>query len=254
HEVKTAITALAVVGVGGIMVAGMLNTPPENVVMASYATTLEGRMTTQRLNAELALDKLDGAVIEAGETFSFNKVVGTWSRSDGYRKAPVSFNGQLIWTWGGGVCQTSTTLYNAMLLAGLDLVERNRHRFAPGYVAAGRDAAVAYSNIDLRFRNPYPWPVTIHAETANGRLVCTVSGKGKPSESISVVTKLDDVRRPETLVDNLGGVGGRVMNPGKAGYSVTTYRVWRSPAGERREMLSKDTYPPMEKVVRRGDG
>jgi vancomycin resistance protein YoaR len=211
-------------------------------------------MTTQKLNAELALDKLDKVVIEPGATFSFNKTVGTWSRSDGYRKAPVSFNGQLIWTWGGGVCQTSTTLYNAMLLAGLELEERHRHRFAPGYVAAGRDAAVAYSNIDLRFTNPYPWPVTVRAYAENGKLVCTVIGKQLPTADISIVTKLDDIRKPNTLIDNPGGKGGRVMNPGKTGYSVSTYRVWRTLDGERRELLSKDTYPPMERVIRRGDG
>jgi hypothetical protein len=134
------------------------------------------------------------------------------------------------------------------------LVERNRHRVAPGYVAAGRDAAVAYSNIDLRFKNPYPWPVTINAKVANGRLVCTISGKDKPTESIAVVTQFDDIRRPQTLVDNPGGTGGRVMTPGKTGYSVTTYRVWRTSHDERRELLTKDTYPPMERVVRRGDG
>src|SRR5687768_14826546 len=173
---------LLLLSLGAALVAGMLRTQPENVVMSSYATPLEGRLTTQRLNAELALDKLDGFVVLPGEVFSFNDVVGTWSRNDGYRKAPVSFNGQLIWTWGGGVCQTSTTLYNAMLLAGLDLMERNRHRFAPGYVAAGRDAAVAYSNIDLKFRNPYDWPVTISAKAIDGKLLCTIMGKGKPDD------------------------------------------------------------------------
>jgi len=252
--VKSALTFGLLIAVAGLLVAGMLNSMPENVVMAAYATPLEGRLTTQRLNAELALDKLDRVVIQPGEVFSFNDSVGTWSRNDGYRKAPVSFNGQLIWTWGGGVCQTSTTLYNAMLLAGLELVERHRHRFAPGYIVAGRDAAVAYSNIDLKFRNPYSWPVTIHAETANDKLLCTVTGKRSPTSAISIVTQLDNVQSPSTLVDNPKGIGGRIMNPGKMGYSVATYRVWSTDAGTRRELLSKDTYPAMNRVVRRGDG
>lgn len=244
---------VALLGLGGLFVAGMMSTPPENVTMASYATPLEGRLTTQRLNAELALDKLNGAVIQPGATFSFNEVVGTWSRNDGYRKAPVSFNGQLIWTWGGGVCQTSSTLYNAMLLAGLELVERHKHRFAPGYVPAGRDAAVAFSNIDLKFRNPYPWPVTISAVVQNGKLVCTLIGKGEVPADISIITSVEDVRKPITMVDNPNGTGGRVMNPGKPGYGVTTYRVWRDEGKERRELLSRDTYPSMNRVVRRGD-
>lgn len=249
---KALLTVIGVIALAALFVGGMIGTAPENVTMAAYATPLEGRLTTQRLNAELALDKLNGRVIEQGELFSFNETVGTWSRNDGYRKAPVSFNGQLIWTWGGGVCQTSTTLYNAMLLAGLELVERHRHRFAPGYVAAGRDAAVAYSNIDLKFRNPYPWPVKILAEVRNGKLVCSIIGKGKPSADISIVTNLTDVRSPDTLVDNPLGAGGRVMNPGKTGFGVVTYRVWRNDQGERRELLSRDTYPRMNRVVRRG--
>jgi vancomycin resistance protein YoaR len=248
------LTAFSIVALGAVLVAGMVGSKPESVVMAAYATPLEGRLTTQRLNAELALDKLNGVIIEPGQTFSFNDAVGTWSRSDGYRKAPVSFNGQLIWTWGGGVCQTSTTLYNAMLLAGLELVERHRHRFAPGYVVAGRDAAVAYSNIDLRFKNNYPWPVTIRAIATDGKLLCKVIGKEMPTADVSIVTAVDNVRRPNTLVDNPNGVGGRVMNPGKVGYSVATYRVWRQGSEERRELLSRDTYPPMERVVRRGGG
>lgn len=234
-------------------VATLAMTPPERVVLASYATPLEGRLTTQRLNAELALDKINGAVVAPGETFSFNETVGTWSRSEGYRKAPVSFNGQLIWTWGGGVCQTSTTLYNALLLAGLELVERHRHRFAPGYVPAGRDAAVAYSNIDLKFRNSYPWPVTIRAAVEGGKLVCRVEGKEVPDAPITIVQTVHDVRTPETYLDNRGGDGGRVLNPGKPGYSVSTYRVTRAGGSEARELLSRDTYPVMNRVVRKGE-
>lgn len=246
-------TLLAVLALGGLFVAGMVSTPPEKVVMAAYATPLEGRMTTQRQNAELALDKLNNVCIPPGAVFSFNDTVGTWSRSDGYRKAPVSFNGQLIWTWGGGVCQTSTTLYNAMLLSGLELVERHRHRFAPGYVAAGRDAAVAYSNIDLKLRNPYEWPVTIKAEVRDGKLLCSIIGKTRPIADISIVTSVNDVRQPEILVDNRGGQGGRVLNPGKNGFSMVTQRVWRTESGERREVLSRDTYPAMNRVIRRGE-
>ena len=249
---KHKLIPVAVLAAGGATVAGLVSTPPEQVVISSYASPLDGRLTTQRLNAELALDKLNGAVIGPGETFSFNETVGNWSRNDGYRKAPVSFNGQLIWTWGGGVCQTSSTFYNAMLLAGMELLERHRHRFAPGYVAAGRDAAVAPSNIDLKFKNPYEWPVTIRAEVRDSKLVCTVIGKQKPAADISIVTQVADIRKPDTLIDNPGGRGGRVMNPGKIGFSVVTYRVWRKDQSEKRELLSKDTYPSMNRVIRRG--
>jgi vancomycin resistance protein VanW len=208
----------------------------------------------QRANAQLSLEKLDGAVIEPMETFSFNKRVGTWSRDAGYRKAPVSFNGQLVWTWGGGVCQTSSTLYNAALLAGLPIVERHKHRFAPGYLPPGRDAAVAYSNIDLAFRNPYPWPIRIRARVENERVVCEIWGKAPLEDAISIRQELRGLREPMVLEQRGRGRFGVVMNPGKPGYSVSTYRVVRRGSSELVELLSRDEYPAMNRVVRSGLG
>ncbi|MBA3725640.1 MAG: VanW family protein [Armatimonadetes bacterium] len=236
---------------GGV-VFGLVATPPPEVVLSAYATPLEGRVKGQRLNAGLALSKLDGVVIAPGEEFSFNKVVGTWSRDEGYRRAPVSFNGQLVWTWGGGVCQTSSTLYNTALLAGMEITERHRHRFAPGYIPPGRDAAVAYSNIDLRFRNPRPWPVRIVARVQDKRVVCEILGKSHLKDAVAIIQIVDSVREPQTLSD-ARGASGNIANPGKHGYSVSTLRVFRGPTGERRELLSKDSYPAMNRIIQRGD-
>jgi len=244
--VPIALTALLAVGVAIALFA----TPPAEELLAAYATPLEGRVRGQRLNAGLALSKLDGAVILPGAEFSFNKVVGTWSRDEGYRKAPVSFNGQLVWTWGGGVCQTSSTLYNTALLAGMEITERHRHRFAPGYIAPGRDAAVAYSNIDLRFRNPHRWPVRIVAHVQDGRVVCEIFGRSRPKERVAITQIVDSVREPRTLSD-AKGTSGNVANPGKHGYGVTTFRIFRWPSGERRELLSRDSYPAMNRIIQR---
>lgn len=212
--------------------------------MARFVTPLDGRMDSQRHNAILCLKQLDGAVLKPGQVFSFNQRVGTWSRDKGYRRAPVSFGGILVDSWGGGVCQTSSTLYNAALLAGLEIVERNRHHYAPTYIPPGRDAAVAYPNIDLRLRNPYDFPVTIKAKvTANG-VVVEILGAGKPLSGIRIVQRVADVARPEEMFIGTGR-HGRVRNPGHAGFSVETYRV----VGPTSELLSVDNYPVMNKVV-----
>lgn len=232
------------------LVAALLRNAPSEVLLSSYSTPLEGRVLPQRQNAYLALSKLDGFTVGAGETFSFNNTVGTWSRDEGYRKAPVSFNGQLVWTWGGGVCQTSSTLYNTALLAGMNIKERNRHRFSPGYVAPGRDAAVAFSNIDLSFQNPYPFPITIRAKVQNSRLVCEIWGAEKPAEGISIQQELLEKRKGAVFVERAGR-SGRVMNPGKFGYTTAIYRIFSGPKGRRREVLSYDVYPPMNRVVQR---
>ena len=218
---------------------------PREAVVGGYATSLQGRSSRQRHNAGLALARLVGARIAPGESFSFNRRVGTFSRDQGYRKAPVSYNGQLIDDWGGGVCQTSTTLYNAALLAGMEILERAPHHFAPSYVPPGRDAAVAYPGVDLRFRNPYPYPVRIVGALQGDRLKVTILGAEAPAVRPQVASRVVEVDAPDTFV--LGGSQGRrrVRNSGKAGFTVDVVRT----IGDRRETLSHDAYPTMNRVV-----
>jgi len=216
--------------------------PSENVI-GSYATSLRGRMGGQRHNAVLVALRLNGKCIEPGEMFSFNKTVGSWTRDQGYLKAPVSYNGQLIDSWGGGVCQTSTTLYNAALLSGLPILERHPHRFAPTYVPPGRDAAVAFSNIDLRFINPYSFPLHIHAKVRNNQIVVSITGKGKGT-STAIVQSIREVNFPREIV--LKGSGfKKIRNSGKIGFEVETWRIIEG----KRQWLASDSYPAMERIV-----
>lgn len=214
------------------------------VVLGDYATVIDGRLASQSHNAKLSLDRLDGVVIAPGETLSFNQLIGSWSRDQGYRRAPVSYGGTLIDSWGGGVCQTSTTLYNAALLAGLDVSERHRHHFAPSYVPPGRDAAVAFPNIDLKIRNPYEFAVRLETKVSPLAITVQVVGRGKARNDISIRQRVAQVREPNEF--RLGsGPSGRVRNPGKPGYEVVTYRM----VGDRRELLSQDQYPVMHRIV-----
>lgn len=212
-------------------------------VLATYATSLVGRMKSQRHNAALCFEQLDGVEIAAHETFSFNRAVGTWSRDRGYRKAPVSYNGQLVESWGGGVCQASTTLYNAALLSGMVILERHPHRFAPSYVPPGRDAAVAFDRIDLRFANPYDYPVRLLATVEHDQLVVRILG-AVDVKPVIVQQEIRQVREPMEVTMR-GGKTGRVRNSGKPGYEVV---VWRW-AGNRKELISTDDYPAMHRIV-----
>lgn len=236
---------MAIVGVGaaGVAFAGLALQPPAEHDLAKFATSLVGRTPNQRHNADLSVRALSSAVVPPGGTFSFNARVGTFSRDVGYRRAPVSYNGTLIESWGGGVCQTSTTLYNAALLAGMGIEERHRHRFCPGYVTPGRDAAVAFDTVDLRFRNPYPTPVRIEGRIVGDRLEISIIGRAKPPsvEIVSEVRRADAPREYRILTDG----APRVRNQGKAGFEVATYRLVQ---GER-ELLSVDSYSTMNRVV-----
>lgn len=224
--------------------AAIVSVPSETVV-GGYATSLRGRSAGQRHNAGLALARLVGARIAPGAVFSFNGRVGSFSRDRGFRKAPVSYNGQLVDDWGGGVCQTSTTLYNAALLAGMEIRERNHHRFAPSYVPPGRDAAVAFSGVDLRFRNPYPYAVRVVGAIEGDRLRVALVGPRAPAVRPQVASRVVEVDAPETLV--LGGAHGhrRIRNTGKAGFTVEVVRT----IGDREATVSRDAYPAMNRVV-----
>ena len=242
--------ALALAGISGIAALGgasLLSGSMPEQTLGSYATPLAGRLADQRHNAELAARRLDGAVVGPGEELSFNRTVGSWSRDRGYRRAPVSFNGTLVSAWGGGVCQTSSTLYNAALLAGFEVVERHPHRYAANYVPPGRDAAVAFPNIDLRIRNPYSVPVKIVARSSASSLSIRLVGAAQPME-VSVGQRLFGSASPQ-LIEVGSGVGWRVRNPGKQGYVVETLRTIN---GER-ESLGVDSYPAMSRVVDRAD-
>jgi vancomycin resistance protein YoaR len=196
------------------------------VTMATFRTSLEGRTEGQKLNATKAARAVDGAVIPSSSTFSFNQRVGSWTRERGFVRAPVSLGGVLVPSWGGGVCQVSTTLYVAALLAGLEVLERHHHAVAPSYVPKGMDAAVAYGVADLRLRNPFPFPVQIRFEVSENQLTCHVIGFMTPRQERDWKRLKFQIRR-ETL-------------------SPQQVRLWRMHYRDgklvRRELCNESTY------------
>lgn len=227
---------------GGTLFA--LGSAPSNHVIGAYATSLDGRALNQRHNAVMALKRLDGAVILPGAVFSFNQRVGSFNRDGGYRRAPVSYNGQLIDSWGGGVCQASTTTYNAALLGGLQIVERHPHQFSPSYVPPGRDAAVAFGDIDLKLRNPYPFPISIRAGVQGTHLQVQLLGQGKGA-AVEVQDKILNREQPGEIRLGPPSSAARLRNSGKAGYEVVVYRT----VDGRRELVSQNSYPSMDRVI-----
>lgn len=233
--------AVLLVGGGALTLAAL----PRESQIGGFSTSLDGRTRSQRHNARLAVVRLNGATVQPGEVFSFNQRVGTFSEDQGYRKAPVSYNGQLISDWGGGVCQTSTTLYNAALLAGMQVVERNRHHFMPSYVPPGRDAAVAFSSIDLKLKNTSDSPIRIEAQIAGDSIRVNLLAP-KPLKTRPEITQVvRDTIAPSTFILGNRTSAGHVRNSGKMGFDVTVYRQ----TGPIRERISTNTYPAMNRVV-----
>lgn len=224
--------------------------------LGAYSTPLRGRTPAQAHNARLAAGAIDGVVMAPGGEFSFITATGPWTLDRGYRKAPVSFDGELVLSFGGGVCQTSSAVYCAALGAGLDVVERHAHTWAPQYVPPGADAAVAPESIDLRLRNPFGFPVRILVTVERERLVCRIVGRGRAAQRFEVVRETTDVLpAPQVLRADPGLAAGasRVLTRGHAGCRVRTMRVV-SEGGRviERQLISEDYYPPLSRVVQVG--
>ena len=145
----------------------MIGTEAFPDLLSTYSTTYSTRDRDRTTNLQLAASKINGTVLMPGETFSYNQVVGERTIAAGYKEAPIYVSGEVVDGLGGGICQITSTLYNAVLYANLEIVERSNHQFVPSYVSASRDATVVYGSIDFKFKNNRDYPI---------KLVCSVSG------------------------------------------------------------------------------
>jgi vancomycin resistance protein YoaR len=142
---------------------------------ASYETAFDKSNTNRANNIALALGSFHGKTIRNGETVSFNDVVGARTAARGYKEANIIIDGEFVQGVGGGVCQASTTLFNAVLLSGLKIVESHNHSLAIGYVPLGRDAMVS-SSADFVFRNDSGSLLYIETFTRGGRAAVEIYG------------------------------------------------------------------------------
>lgn len=211
----------------------------------------EGRVDNIRMAASL----LDGTLLLPGEVFSFNTVVGPRSLERGFRVAPEIVNQEMVSGVGGGVCQVSSTLYNAALLSGLEIVERRHHSRPLGYIGVGRDATVFYGVIDFRFTNPHPFPILLSSEVVENRVTIAVWAPGSLPASYAVITEEPERLPAGTVIENdpLLPIGESViLKEGQPGWRVSTWLAVLGPDGSEmwREPISFDVYPPQPSVQR----
>lgn len=137
-------------------------------LLASFSTKYASSNKNRTTNLRLAANKINGYVLLPDEIFSYNGVVGERTIAAGYKEAAIYENGQVVDGLGGGICQISTTLYNATLFANLEMVELYNHQFVPSYVTAGRDATVVYGVKDFKFKNSRKYAIKITCSVENG--------------------------------------------------------------------------------------
>ncbi len=145
----------------------MIGTEAFPDLLSEFSTKYSASNKNRTTNLILASNKINGTVLMPGETFSYNKVVGERTIQAGYKEAPIYVSGRVEDGIGGGICQITTTLYNAVVYANLDIVERSNHQFVPSYAGPSRDATVVYGAIDFKFKNNRDYPI---------KITCSVSG------------------------------------------------------------------------------
>jgi len=224
--------------------------------IAEYTTTFDAADLNRVNNIRLAASCLDGVLLKPGETFSFNQQVGPRLGSDGYKPAPVIIGGELLPGIGGGVCQVSTTLYNTVLLAGLDVITRSPHSLPITYVPLGRDAAVAYDYMDFTFRNTSPYGVLLSTRVDSDRLTIRIFSDAPLERSIELESQVLKVLHPQvvTKIDPTLSPGVTIEERrGRQGYEVVLWRIIKM--GEQvieKELVNRTIYWPQDRVIRQG--
>lgn len=225
--------------------------------LSIFTTKYNAADTNRTTNLRLACEKINGKVLMPGETFSYNQTLGPRTPATGFKNAAVYENGQVVDGIGGGICQISSTLYNAALMANLEITDRSNHQFVTSYLPAGRDATVVYGAIDFKFKNSRSNPIKLYASISGG--VATISIFGVKDENDCTVTF--ETRTLATLPVTVKYVEDASLAPGQevvkqsghTGVQTETYII-KSKDGKvvSKSLLSKDTYSAMQKIIRRG--
>lgn len=226
-------------------------------LISSFSTRYDASNTNRSTNLKIAADKINGKVLMPGEVFSYNKTVGKRTVEEGYKDAKIYADGGVVDGLAGGICQISSTLYNAVLLANLEIVERRNHSYTTSYVAAGRDATVVWGAIDFQFKNTRSYPIKIEASVKNGVAEFKMHGMQEEQEyEINIIPQTTASIPYSTthIPDSTLAPGQQVVTQaGHLGYKVTTYIVKKLNGVEvSRDVLSNDTYQPMKTIVRVG--
>lgn len=228
-------------------------------LLATFSTNYNAGNANRTTNLKLAANKINGTVLLPNEEFSYNKVVGERTIKAGYKMAATYSNGAVVDGLGGGICQISSTLYDAVVMANLKITTRRNHQFVTSYLPAGKDATVVWGSQDFKFVNSRKYPIRITATVQNGVATIQVWGiKEEVEYDISIETKKIATIEPTTQYisdPSLPAGQQKVVQAGSNGRKVEAYKVTKlNGQVVSTTLLSKDTYNAMKRIVRVGTG
>ena len=226
-------------------------------LLATFSTKYNAGNAGRTTNLRLAANKINGTVLLPNEEFSYNAVVGERTISAGYKMAATYSNGAVVDGLGGGICQISSTLYDAVVMANLKITTRRNHQFVTSYVPAGKDATVVWGSQDFKFVNSRKYPVRITATVQGGVATVQVWGiKEEVEYDISIETKKIATIAPTTQYvqdPSLASGQQKVVQAGSDGRKVEAYKVMKlNGQVVSTTLLSRDTYNAMKRIVHVG--
>ncbi|MGI6119623.1 MAG: VanW family protein [Desulfosporosinus sp.] len=221
-------------------------------LLAKYTTWFDPSQVARSDNVRLAAKALDMAIIKPGDTLSFNQIVGERTVEGGYKDALIIVNGAFVPGLAGGICQVSSTLYNAGLLANLAVTQRSNHNLAIAYVPLGQDATVAYPDLDLKFNNNSGGYLLIRTKAQYNSVTIEIYGKVKPGQQVFITnTIVSTIPAPiQRLVDETLAPGESILKQkGQPGYHVKSIRTVKvNGVIVTNEPLQESHYVPLPKI------
>lgn len=223
-------------------------------LLATYSTSFSTSNSNRTTNIRLASNKINRVVLMPGEEFSYNKVVGKRTVQAGYKEAAAYLDGKVVNDIGGGICQVSSTLYNTVLRANLEIIKRSNHRFSTGYVPLSTDATVSWGGPEFVFKNSRKYPVKIVSSVNGGKIKIDVYGCREEVE-YEVQIKSETLQTIPTKVvyktnTTLPKGTQKTLQKGHGGYKSRAYRIL-SLNGKviSKQLLSTDTYSQLETII-----
>ncbi len=223
-------------------------------LVSTFTTRFNPEAANRSHNIRLAASVINNHFLLPGEALSLNRTLGDTTAVKGYREAPIMSGGELVPGVGGGVCQISSTLYNAALLANLKILERHNHPFAVPYMDPGRDATVSYPAKDLIFANNREHTLLITASVLHDELTFRIFG-ALPEERVEITSNILSTTEPweKYEVDHELAPGEEKVIEGTPGYLVEVWKtVYRGTEVLEERKISVDRYAPYPTIIRRG--
>jgi len=226
--------------------------------LSKYTTIYDAGNANRSHNIALAAKTINGTIVMPGETFSYNGILGNTNKEKGYKLGTAYVGGKVVESYGGGICQVSSTLYNSALYANLEIVERYNHSYVVSYVPAGRDATVAYGGKDFKFKNNRTYPIRIDASAKNGVVSISIKGIKEDTDYEVVLTSSVLSTTPRSVIyennSEMDEGTQKVIQKGYDGKKSIAYKILKNKDGSiySKTVLSKDTYKPMTQIIQVG--